>query len=70
MAFKFKWKRITDSEAERLTRVCNLSPLEQKILEMRRKEILLDFIGYEIGYSKSRVIHYSNVLLEKILKEL
>jgi hypothetical protein len=70
MAFKFKWKRITDTEAEKLTRVCNLSPMEQKILEMRRKGVLLDFIGYEIGYGRNRVIHYSKVLLEKILKEL
>jgi len=70
MAFRFKWERITKADAERLTRVCNLSPMEQKILEMRRKGTHIEIIAYEIGYCRNRTIYYSRILLDKIQAEL
>jgi len=66
----FKWKRITVSDVERLARVCNLTPIERKLLELRRKETTPEVIACEIGYGKTQMHYYSNKLLDKIIKEL
>ena len=70
MSFKFKWERLSYADIERLTRVCNLEPIEKRLLELRCKGITPDVVADEIGYSRRGMFYLSNKVLEKILKEL
>jgi DNA-binding MarR family transcriptional regulator len=72
MKFKrvFRWKRLTETDIERLTIVCNLTVTEQRILELRRKETSSEVIADEIGYTRRHMTRLSRRLLEKILNEL
>jgi DNA-directed RNA polymerase specialized sigma subunit len=70
MPSQFKWERLSRADIERLVRVCNLSEVERRILELRRKRIALDVVADEIGYSSPQMYRLSKKLLAKISKEL
>ncbi|MCL2078187.1 MAG: hypothetical protein FWH08_07280 [Oscillospiraceae bacterium] len=67
---KFRWTSITESEFKRLVERCNFTPVEMRILELRRKGHTPVAVSMKINYSERQVFNLSNDVLEKIFKEL
>lgn len=66
---RFKWTSITESEFERFVERCNFTPIELKILELRRKDVAPADVADEIGYCERQMFNISREIVEKIKKE-
>ena len=67
---KFVWKRINNAEFKRLSESHKFTPLELKIINLRRKEKPLTFISDNLNYSERHIRRLSEIIIEKIFKEL
>ena len=67
---RLKWTSITESEFEHFIARCNFTPVELRILRLRRKGCTPTKVAEKIGYSEAQMYRLSADIIAKIKKEM